>query len=127
MKYLSLIFKSITNGPIPLGCIRFAAVSTKWTNPVGTYPLCGPIHEVDESRWDISALDAVLRLSFSQILPSTKNISISPLFFAIIFPLCVQVNLSFTSSYVVSLIFTLPTSPDDSILDAVFTVSPHMS
>jgi hypothetical protein len=22
--------------------------STKWTNPVGMYPLCGPIHEVHE-------------------------------------------------------------------------------
>jgi hypothetical protein len=54
----------IPKGPIPLGLIRFADLSTLWmypegknpfrTNPKGTYPHSGLIHDVDVSRRDLS-------------------------------------------------------------------------
>ncbi len=64
-------------------------------------------------------------------LRRTKYISNSPVPFACTLPRGVKWNrlpaCSRSSAYVLSLMFTCPTSPDDSMRLAVFTVSPRMS
>ncbi|CAM2880686.1 hypothetical protein SAMN05444355_10553 [Flavobacterium frigoris] len=61
------------------------------------------------------------------LISFTKYIFILPIFFTSISPRYSQAKLSFIKAYVFSEMFILPSSELDSILEAMFTVSPQMS
>src|SRR5690606_11477182 len=63
----------------------------------------------------------------SGTIPLTKYMSISPLYLIGILPLYSQIKKSLTRRYVAPVILISPGTPEDSILEAILTVSPQIS